>query len=96
MTNPAPPTALEPKWTMCQFVGFPFLSFDEYWHMGDTNTRFLMVSQRISIGVKSLLKFFFSPLLGPIFNTAKNLVYSYLSKFHFTVVHEVTNLPLSC
>lgn len=56
MTNPAPPTALDPKWTICQSVGIPFPSLDEYWHMGDTNTRFLMVSPRIFIGVKSLLK----------------------------------------
>jgi hypothetical protein len=42
MTNPAPPTAREPRCTKCQSVAAP--STEEYWHMGDTPMRLRKVT----------------------------------------------------
>ena len=47
------PTAREPKCTKCQSVGTP--SSEEYWHIGETKTRFLNSVSRILNGEKSLL-----------------------------------------
>ena len=44
MTRPAPPIAREPRWTRCHSLGAP--SADEYWHIGDTTTRFASVNPR--------------------------------------------------
>ena len=49
----APPMARLPKCTRCQSVGRPSLL--EYWHIGETKTRFLKVSLRIWIGEKRWL-----------------------------------------
>lgn len=48
MTNPAPPTAREPRCTRCQSVATP--SSDEYWHMGDTPIRLRSVTDLIVSG----------------------------------------------
>src|SRR5205814_10494164 len=37
-TRPAPPMARAPRWTRCQSLGVP--STAQYWHIGDTTTRF--------------------------------------------------------
>ena len=50
ITNPDPPIALVPKWTLCQSVMDPSKSSHEYWHIGDTKTLFLIVSPLIVIG----------------------------------------------
>ena len=49
MTSPAPPTARLPRWTRCQSSGVP--SSAEYWHMGETTTRFCSTSSRRRKGV---------------------------------------------
>ncbi len=43
-TSAAPPTARLPRCTKCQSVGSP--SSLEYWHIGETNTRFLNSTPR--------------------------------------------------
>jgi hypothetical protein len=48
ITRPAPPTARLPRCTSCQSVTVP--SLDEYMHIGDTTTRFGMVTPRSVIG----------------------------------------------
>ena len=48
MTRPAPPTARLPRCTTCQSFTTP--SFAEYMHIGDTTTRFGMVTPRNVIG----------------------------------------------
>src|ERR1700682_419635 len=50
-TNPAPPTAREPRCTKCQSFGMPLS--EEYWHIGETQTRFRNVTERRVSGVKS-------------------------------------------
>ena len=47
-TNPAPPTARLPKWTRCQSLLKP--SWLEYWHIGETKTRFGKVTPANWIG----------------------------------------------
>ena len=56
ITRAAPPTARLPRCTRCQSVGSP--SRLEYWHMGDTKTRFLNSMRRSLNGENSLLIFF--------------------------------------
>src|SRR5258706_2810535 len=46
--NPAPPVAILPRWTKCQSLAIP--SCAEYWHIGETTTRFLRVMPRRVIG----------------------------------------------
>jgi hypothetical protein len=41
-TTPAPPCANLPRWTRCQSPACP--SVAEYWHIGETTTRFLRVT----------------------------------------------------
>ena len=50
MTSPAPPTARAPRWTRCQSFARPFS--DEYWHIGETPTRFGKVTERREKDVK--------------------------------------------
>src|SRR4029077_15383440 len=50
-TKPAPPTARLPKCTKCQSFAYP--SALEYWHIGETNTRFANVISRIAMGSNS-------------------------------------------
>src|SRR5207237_4501854 len=50
MTSAAPPIARLPRCTRCQSVGNP--STLEYWHIGETKTRFLKVSSRRVRGEK--------------------------------------------
>jgi hypothetical protein len=47
-TSPAAPTARLPRCTKCQSLAYP--SVLEYWHMGETNTRFANVMSRIARG----------------------------------------------
>lgn len=49
ITSPAPPTAQAPRWTRCHSPGAP--STAEYWHIGDTTTRFCSSSPRRHKGV---------------------------------------------
>ena len=49
MTSPAPPTARLPRCTRCQSSGVP--SSAEYWHIGETTTRFGSTSSRRRNGV---------------------------------------------
>ena len=53
MTSPAPPMARAPRWTRCQSFARP--SSAEYWHMGETPTRFGIVTERRERGVKSAM-----------------------------------------
>src|SRR5258706_15689880 len=46
--NPAPPVAILPRWTKCQSLASP--SCAEYWHIGETTTRFLRVMPRSAMG----------------------------------------------
>src|SRR5882724_11985934 len=48
-TSPAPPMALAPRWTRCQSLGVP--STAQYWHIGDTTTRFRSSTSRNRNGV---------------------------------------------
>src|SRR5262245_63148590 len=50
--SPAPEQAKVPRCTMCQSVIEP--SSAEYWHIGETTTRFGSVMPPRSMGVKSL------------------------------------------
>src|ERR1700687_321666 len=47
-TNPAPPTARLPRCTKCQSFAYP--SALDYWHIGETNTRFANLVSRIARG----------------------------------------------
>ena len=49
MTRPAPPSARLPRWTRCQSSGMP--SSAEYWHIGETTTRFGTTMSRRRNGV---------------------------------------------
>ncbi len=49
ITSAAPPTARLPRWTRCQSFGIP--SSPEYWHIGETTTRFFSFMPRSSNGV---------------------------------------------
>ena len=40
MIKPAPPTARLPKCTKCQSVATPSFLLTEYWHIGETHSRF--------------------------------------------------------
>src|SRR5579872_3239148 len=54
----APPTARLPKCTKCQSFAKP--SSDEYWHIGETTSRFFSVISRILYGsnnIKNLIRF---------------------------------------
>ena len=51
ITRPAPPTARLPRCTRCHSCGTP--STAEYWHMGETTTRFGSVTPRRVSGVSS-------------------------------------------
>ena len=57
ITSPAPEIAMLPRCTRCQSVMLP--SSAEYWHIGDTATRFGSVMPPSRIGSKSLLVMFF-------------------------------------
>src|SRR5947199_157180 len=48
-TRPAPPMARAPRWTRCQSLGVP--STAQYWHIGDTTTRFTNSRSRNRKGV---------------------------------------------
>src|SRR5207245_11749896 len=48
-TSPAPPMALAPRCTRCQSLGVP--STAQYWHIGDTTTRFTNNRSRNRNGV---------------------------------------------
>ena len=48
-TRDAPPAARLPRWTRCQSFGVP--SSAEYWHIGDTTTRFESTRSRSRNGV---------------------------------------------
>ena len=72
MTNPAPPTAREPRWTMCQSVGSPSLA--EYWHIGDTNTRLRILRSRRVIGEKSWLLIIASLAFGALLAVTNTLL----------------------
>ena len=50
ITSPAPPTARAPRWTRCQSFAKPFSA--EYWHIGETPTRFGNVTERRANGEK--------------------------------------------
>ena len=50
--QPAPPTARDPRWTMCQSFAKP--SVHEYSHIGETMMRLGSVRLRSAIGVKSM------------------------------------------
>ncbi len=50
ITSAAPPTAREPRWTMCHMFARP--SSEEYWHMGETKMRFGNVTPRKVKGSK--------------------------------------------
>jgi hypothetical protein len=50
-TSDAPPTARLPRCTKCHSLGMP--SSLEYWHMGETKTRFRKVTERSVSGAKS-------------------------------------------
>src|SRR5256886_15907955 len=50
-TSPAPPMALAPRCTRCQSLGVP--STAQYWHIGDTTTRFRSNTSRNRNGVNS-------------------------------------------
>ena len=52
-TSPAPPVANWPRCTRCQSFGTP--STEEYWHIGDTQTRLRTVTSRRVIGLNSWL-----------------------------------------
>ena len=51
ITKPAPPAAYLPAFIRCQSVAKPFSA--AYWCIGATTMRFLSVTERSSIGVKS-------------------------------------------
>jgi hypothetical protein len=53
ITRAAPPVARLPRWTRCQSFGRP--STLEYWHIGDTNTRFFSSRSRRRSGEKRTL-----------------------------------------
>src|ERR1700730_11974997 len=48
-TTPAPQTGRLPRCTKCQSLAYP--SVLEYWHIGETNTRFESVMSRIASGL---------------------------------------------
>src|SRR5262245_32571346 len=50
---PAPDSAIEPRWIMCQACACP--STAEYWHIGEITMRLRKVSPRNVIGEKSAL-----------------------------------------
>src|SRR5881227_1537678 len=50
-TRPAPPIALAPRCTRCQSLGVPTSA--QYWHIGDTTTRFASSRSRSRNGVNS-------------------------------------------
>ena len=51
ITRPAPPTARLARCWACQSVARPSRSSQEYWHIGETITRFGIVVARIDSGV---------------------------------------------
>src|SRR3977135_1114657 len=51
ITSAAPPTARDPRCTRCQSDANP--SVLEYWHIGDTTTRWGSVRPRVTNGSKS-------------------------------------------
>src|SRR3954469_23335361 len=51
-TMPAPPCANLPRWTRCQSVTWP--STAEYWHIGETTMRFLVLTPRKAISSNSM------------------------------------------
>src|SRR6476469_3250526 len=52
-TRPAPPRANDPSGTRCHGSGMP--SVDEYWHIGETQTRLRISRSRSRMGVNSWL-----------------------------------------
>ena len=53
ITRPAPPCASAPRCTRCQSVASPSRPSAEYWHIGDTHTRFGTVRSRMRTGWNS-------------------------------------------
>lgn len=54
ITSESPPTDRAPRCTKCQALGI--LSSEEYWHIGETKTRFLNSTPRIFKGENNSLK----------------------------------------